>query len=96
MDFSLAAEEIFIIRAFLKDRKVGIPQGTSISLFLANLTCWSFDQKLEKEGVKFSRYADDTIAWSAEYSKICNSFLLINEFSKEAGIRINIAKSAWN
>lgn len=91
--FFISPEERFIIQAFLKDRKIGIPQGTSISLFLANLTCWSFDQKLEKEGVKFSRYADDTIAWSPEYSKICNSFLLINEFSKEAGIRINISKS---
>ena len=91
--FFISPEERFIIRTFLKDRNVGIPQGTSISLFLANLTCWSFDQKLEKEGIKFSRYADDTIAWSPEYSKICNSFLLINDFSKEAGVKINIAKS---
>lgn len=91
--FFISPEEQFIIKAFLKDRNVGIPQGTSISLFLANLTCWSFDQKLEKEGVKFSRYADDTIAWSPDYSKICNSFLFINEFSKKAGIKINPTKS---
>ncbi len=91
--FFISPEERYIIRSFLKDRSVGIPQGTSISLFLANLTCWSFDQKLEKEGIKFARYADDTIAWSPEYSKICNSFLLINDFSKKAGVRINIAKS---
>ncbi|HEG42509.1 MAG TPA: hypothetical protein ENH94_00520, partial [Phycisphaerales bacterium] len=91
--FFISPEERYIIQSFLKDRSVGIPQGTSISLFLANLTCWSVDQKLEKEGIKFSRYADEIIAWSPEYSKICNSFLLINEFSKEAGVRINIAKS---
>lgn len=91
--FYISAEERFIIKAFLKGGKVGIPQGTSISLFLANLTCWNFDQKLEKEGVKFSRYADDTIVWSPDYSKICNSFGLINEFSTDAGVKINPSKS---
>jgi len=91
--FFISPEERFIIKSFLKGRKVGIPQGTSISLFLANLTCWSFDQKLEKEGVKFSRYADDTIIWSPEYSKICNAFQLINDFSNEAGVKINPSKS---
>ncbi len=91
--FYISPEEQFVIKSFLNDRDVGIPQGTSISLFLANLTCWSFDQKLEKEGVKFSRYADDTIAWSPEYAKICNAFIHINDFSKEAGIKINPRKS---
>lgn len=91
--FFISPEERYIIKTFLKDRNVGIPQGTSISLFLANLTCWSFDSELEKEGVKFSRYADDTIVWTQDYSKICNSFGLINRFSKDAGVKINAAKS---
>ncbi len=91
--FYISPEEKFIINSFLSEKKTGIPQGTSISLFLANLVCWSFDQSLEKEGVKFSRYADDTIIWSPEYSKICNSFSLINEFSRNAGIKINPTKS---
>lgn len=91
--FFISPEEKFIINSFLKERKVGVPQGTSISLFLANLTCWKFDQDLEREGVKFSRYADDTIAWSPDYSKICNAFGLINDFSRKAGVKINAAKS---
>ncbi|MDV2861668.1 reverse transcriptase domain-containing protein [Phytobacter ursingii] len=91
--FYISQEEKYIIRAFLLDRKVGIPQGTSISLFLANLCCWNFDQALEREGVKFSRYADDTIVWTRDYSKICNAFNLITEFSKNAGVRINVKKS---
>ena len=91
--FYISPEERFVINSFLKERKVGIPQGTSISLFLANLTCWKFDQDLEREGVKFSRYADDTIVWSPDYSKICNSFGLINEFSRSAGVKINPTKS---
>ncbi|WP_222422510.1 reverse transcriptase domain-containing protein [Yersinia rohdei] len=91
--FYISSEEIFVIKAFLRGRTVGIPQGTSISLFLANLTCWKLDQNLEREGVKFSRYADDTIAWSPEYSKTCNSFRIINDFSKDAGVKINPKKS---
>ena len=57
------------------------------------MTCWKFDQDLEKEGIKFSRYADDTIAWSPDYAKVCNSFELINEFSRSAGVKINHSKS---
>lgn len=91
--FFISSEERYIIKTFLKNRKIGIPQGTSISLFLANLTCWHFDSELEKEGVKFSRYADDTIIWSRDYAKICDSFSLINDFSKNAGVKINAAKS---
>jgi len=91
--FYISPEEKFVINSFLLGRKVGIPQGTSISLFLANMVCWKFDQDLEREGVKFSRYADDTIVWSPEYAKICSSFGLINEFSRNAGVKINPTKS---
>lgn len=91
--FYISPEEKFVINAFLRSRKVGIPQGTSISLFLANMVCWKFDQGLEREGVKFSRYADDTIVWTPDYSKVCNAFGLINDFSKNAGVKINPAKS---
>lgn len=91
--FYISPEEKFIITSFLRERKVGIPQGTSISLFLANLTCWKLDQDFEREGVKFSRYADDTIIWSQEYSKICNAFNIITDFSRAAGVKINPKKS---
>lgn len=91
--FYISQEEKYIIKTFLAERSVGIPQGTSISLFLANLCCWNFDQALEREGVKFSRYADDTIVWTREYSKICNAFNLITEFSNNAGVKINAKKS---
>lgn len=91
--FYISSEEKFVINVFLNDRKIGIPQGTSISLFLANLTCWKLDQGFEKEGLKFSRYADDTIAWSPDYARICKAFNLINDFSVEAEVRINPKKS---
>ena len=92
--FFISDEEKYIIDSFLQDRKdVGIPQGTSISLFLANLVCWKLDLALEREGLKFARYADDTVIWSPDYQKICNALAIINEFSAAAGIPINTKKS---
>jgi RNA-directed DNA polymerase len=91
--FLISAEEELVIRAFLKDRNRGIPQGTSLSLFLANLVCWKLDKSLEKAGLKFARYADDTVIWSPNYTAICDSFIAINEFSREAGVPINVKKS---
>ncbi|WP_123068713.1 reverse transcriptase domain-containing protein [Massilia aurea] len=91
--FFISAEEKSVIRAFLASRQRGIPQGTSISLFLANLVCWSLDNKLEKSGLKFARYADDTVIWSPDYSSICQATEIINMFSKEAGVAINAKKS---
>src|SRR5690606_35231854 len=66
---------------------------TSISLFLANVVCWKLDRLLEDEGIRFARYADDTIIWSKDYSKISKAFEIISQFSKEANININYNKS---
>lgn len=91
--FSISKSEQSVIKAFLKNREKGIPQGTSISLFLANLVCWKFDRDLERGGLQFARYADDTVIWSQNYTKISKAFDIISEFSKDAGIRINTKKS---
>lgn len=91
--FLVSDEEEQVIRAILKDREKGIPQGTSLSLFLANLVCWKLDKSLEKAGLKFARYADDTVIWSPSYTSICDSFVIINEFPLETGVPINVKKS---
>lgn len=91
--FYISEEEEFIINSFLYGRDIGIPQGTSISLFLANLVCWELDSKFEKNGLKFARYADDTVIWSSDYQNISKSFTIINEFSASTGIEINGKKS---
>lgn len=91
--FLISNFEKMIIKAFIEKNERGVPQGTSISLFLANLVCWKLDRRLEAEGLRFARYADDTIIWSRDYSKICKSFDIISDFSKEAGIDINFKKS---
>jgi RNA-directed DNA polymerase len=45
----------------------GVPQGSSISLFLANVACLDLDIELEREGSVFARYADDTIILCSSY-----------------------------
>lgn len=91
--FFISEEENQVIRAFLKHRERGIPQGTSISLFLANLACWHLDKSFEKAGLKFARYSDDTVIWSPDYAAICKSFRIIDAFSRETGVAINAKKS---
>ncbi|MBT0717785.1 RNA-dependent DNA polymerase [Rosenbergiella epipactidis] len=91
--FFISQEERHVIESFLEGREKGIPQGTSISLFLANLACWKLDKQLEKEGLQFARYADDTIIWSQDYSKITKSLDIITSFARDVGVRINSDKS---
>lgn len=92
--FNVSPIEESIIRAFIDNEdKVGIPLGTSISLFLANVVCWKLDRELENLGVRFARYADDTIIWTKNYDKISRAFDIIYKFSEESGIGINFNKS---
>lgn len=91
--FIINEYERTLIKAFVKVNERGIPQGTSISLFLANLVCWKLDRAFEAEGLRFARYADDTVIWSNDYTKICKSFEIISSFSKETGVPINFKKS---
>lgn len=91
--FLISQEEEQVIKAFLSRRERGIPQGTSLSLFLANLVCWKLDKSLEKSGLKFARYADDTVIWSPDYPAICDSFNIVAAFSREAKVPINVKKS---
>ena len=105
--FAMSDYERHIIKEFLsigasekKDyptvanpRTRGIPQGTSISLFLANVACWELDKDLERLGVGFARYADDTLVWGDDYSKIVRSYYLIDENATRMGVPINLVKS---
>ena len=78
----------------LETRERGIPQGTSISLFLANIAAFPLDRKLEKLGVGFARYADDTLIWADDYSSVCAAVNAIEEIGLEMGVELNLGKSA--
>lgn len=75
----------------VRDR--GVPQGTSISLFLANVAAWPLDRALERLGVGFARYADDTLIWSHSYSAVCDAAEVLNEVSQDIGAELNLRKS---
>lgn len=105
--FVISPDERYIVSSFLSSsacelpnypsnaqaRNKGIPQGTSVSLFLANVACWELDRGLERLGVRFARYADDTLIWSEDYEKVVQAYYLINQCAKRMGVPINAAKS---
>lgn len=105
--FIVSPSERNVIASFLKSsaaeltsypkhavpRTKGIPQGTSISLFLANVACWELDRKLERLGVGFARYADDTLIWSREYDKVVSAYYVIDEAAALMGVPLNLFKS---
>jgi hypothetical protein len=106
--FIVSPSERNVIESFLKSssaelasypnnaipRVKGIPQGTSISLFLANIVCWELDRKLERLGVGFARYADDTLIWSREYEKVVCAYYAIDEAAALMGVPLNLVKSS--
>lgn len=74
-------------------RTAGIPQGTSLSLFLANIAAWQLDRSLERIGVGFARYADDTLVWSRDYVHISTAVNILKRESVAMGARLNPKKS---
>lgn len=72
---------------------VGLPQGTAISHFLANVAAWPLDSKFEEIGVGFARYADDLVLWSSSYSGISQAVSYLYTFCDEADLEINWKKS---
>lgn len=104
LDIRMTGIERHVIDAFLRaeqpemnsspiKRVKGLPQGTSLSLFLANLAATEMDRRLESLGVGFARYADDTLIWSPNYERIANAAEIIYEESGLIGSPINGTKS---
>ncbi len=75
------------------ERNEGIPQGTSVSLFLANVAAYPLDRKLEALGVGFARYADDTLIWGDSYDIVCRAVNALEETATEMGVDLNFKKS---
>ena len=77
----------------MEKREKGVPQGTSISLFLANVAAYPLDRRLERLGVGFARYADDTLIWADSYTAICEAVTSLEEVASDMGVAINFLKS---
>jgi hypothetical protein len=72
---------------------IGLAQGTSVSLFLANIAATELDRELERLGVGFVRYADDTLIWSSDYGRICMAAEVLHGAADRIGSPINVVKS---
>lgn len=71
----------------------GIPQGSTLSLFLANVACHELDSEIEHEGAVFARYADDTVVLCDSYEKADRCARHLMDHGKRSGTEVNFSKS---
>jgi len=74
-------------------RKTGTPQGSSISLTLANLANQPLDCELEEINGQFSRYADDTVVICYSYEDAIHAYQTFLQHCQGSGLKINRRKS---
>lgn len=75
------------------DRNKGVPQGLSISLFLANVAAHPLDLELERRNGSFARYGDDCIVVAYSYEDAIQLKDVFENYSKNSGISINRSKA---
>jgi hypothetical protein len=69
----------------------GIPQGSCVSLFLANVIFWELDRELERLAV-FARFADDATSACADGEQAKAGERLVRNHAERAGTPINESK----
>jgi RNA-directed DNA polymerase len=80
-------------RESFKRRRKGVPQGCSLSLFLANIAAHELDKNLERANGSFVRYADDIVCVA---HTLDDAFLITQTIKNHcyySGININSDKS---
>lgn len=106
--FLLTSAERTAIYAFLKHkyanfndypnktfshRSIGVPQGSSLSLFLSNAAAHELDLALERQNGTFARFADDVVAIAHSFTDAKNIALQFRTHCKLANLKINYEKS---
>ena len=104
--FHVTPRERRIIEAFLSvasavpdgpsvanERNRGIPQGTSVSLFLANAALTTLDRTLERLNVGFARFSDDILIWGHNYEAVRTAVDSLFSWSEESGVDLSSEKS---
>lgn len=107
-NFDVEDEELAVIRAFLSSgsayasaykkglftpRERGIPQGSAISLFLANVALHELDKSLERLDVVFARYGDDIVVLAQSYAQAHMAANLVLKWSAKSRVKVNHEKS---
>ncbi len=72
---------------------MGTPQGSSISLTLANLANHALDCELEAINGQFARYADDSVVILYSYEDAIKAYDVFISHCEKSGLRINKLKS---
>ena len=106
--FNIEEHEKHVIRAFMKHEyaefdlhaifmcsrnEIGVPQGATISLFLANLACDDLDKAVVQNADFYARFADDTLCFCNSLEDAKNVAALIEKHSERMGVSINVKKS---
>lgn len=106
--FLLSEAERFAIGAFLNHdfchvrtyqdnvfdvRERGVPQGSSLSLFLSNAAAHELDLRLENQNGTFVRFADDVVAITHSYQDALAVAAQFRRHCHDAGLQINYEKS---
>ena len=74
-------------------RSVGTPQGSSVSLILANLALHDLDKSLQLKSGKFVRYADDVVALTNNYEQALQVEQAFYDHAHKNDLEINRKKS---
>lgn len=108
-DLVITHAERTVIRAFLSHeylpivswqtrkwlrREQGVPQGSSLSLFLSNMAAHELDMELERLNGSFVRFADDAIAIAHSYRDARAIELEFRRHCIRTGVAINFEKSS--
>ena len=105
---AVTPHERYVLREFLRHRyasvsdykakkfsrrHIGTPQGSSVSLLLANLANHELDRALERMSGRFVRYADDVVALCSSYSEAEAMEATFIDHCRNSGLVINEKKS---
>ena len=74
-------------------RDKGVPQGSSLSLFLSNIAAHVLDLWLERLNGSFFRFADDVVAVAHSYTDATAIASAFRHHCNAAGLQINYKKS---
>ena len=74
-------------------RQIGTPQGSSISLLLANLANAPLDKELERLNGQFVRFADDVVNIAYNYEDALRIENAFHVHCQVSGIKMNVKKS---
>lgn len=77
-----------------EETKIGTPQGGPISPLLSNIILTKLDKELEARGLRFTRYADDTIIYVGS-EKAANRVMksITDYIERKLGLKVNMTKT---